>query len=213
MAKFIEIITNQGFIHFFSTFGLAVVLVLYFIFVRDRAWEKFWRKRYDQLIGNYESLRDNYILLENDLRPESRRCSSEQAARLAELGLDRDLYKLYYYLCEKLDGRRLEDVGVYLAESIRDTNNAWSKFKSPFPRVPRISELYGAYSNNGESLKLQLDGILNEELPNEEKKAKLWNLLFGNTVNMKGEFQEFLQGLGNGKEVKPYHERAKVEEG
>lgn len=208
--NWINIIGDPRFINFLSTFGLAVVLVLYFVFVRDPKQAKFWQGRYDKLTDNYESLSKNYIRLEEDLRPESRMCSDEQAVRLAELGLDRDLYKLYYFMCEKLDSRRLENVGTFMAESIIGTNDAWSKFKTPFLRVPRIGDLYGIYTNNGESLKLKLNEILNEEIPNEEKKAKVWNLLFENTVNMKGEFQGFIQSLGNGKEVSPYHERAET---
>lgn len=216
MAKFIEIISNEVFLDFLSTFGLAVLLVLYFVFVRDPKQAKFWQERYDKLTDNYDNLSKNYIRLEEDLRPESRMCSDEQAIRLAELGLDRDLYKLYYFMCEKLDGRRLEDVGTFMAESIIGTNDAWSKFKSPFLRVPRIGDLYGIYTNSGESLKVELEKILQEDIPDEEKekkKAKFWNLLFQSAVNMKGEFQTFIQSLSNGKEVKPYHERAKVEEG
>lgn len=205
-----SIIGDPRFITFLSTFGLAVLLVLYFVFVRDPKQAKFWQERYDKLADNYDNLSKNYIRLEEDLRPESRMCSDEQAVRLAELGLDRDLYKLYYFMCEKLDGRRLENVGTFMAESIRDTNDAWSKFKSPFLRVPRIGDLYGIYTNNGESLKVELEKIFQEDIPDEEKekkKAKLWNLLFQNTVNMKGDFQTFIQNLSNGKEVTPYNER------
>ena len=205
--NWIDIIGDPRFIDFLSTFGLAVVLVLYFVFVRDPKQAKFWQGRYDKLTDNYENLSKNYIRLEEDLRPESRMCSNEQAVRLAELGLDRDLYKLYYFMCEKLDGRRIEDVGTFMAESIIGTNDAWSKFKSPFPRVERIGDLYGNYTNNGESLKLELEKILKEDISNEEKKPNVWKLLFEDTVNMKGEFQGFIQSLGNGKEVRPYCER------
>lgn len=218
MADFLKIITDARFVDFLSTFGLAVVLVLYFVLWRDprqtKFWQardqkqtQFWQERYDNLLKNYELLRDNYIRLEEDLRPESRICSNEQAKRLANLGLDRDLYKLFYYMCEKLDGRRRENIGVFIAESIRATNDAWSKFKSPFPRVPRFGDLYGIYTNNGESLKLLLEKILEDDIPDEEKKSKMWNLLFENTVNMKREFQEFIQCLDNGKEIRPYHEQ------
>jgi len=219
--NWVNIIGDPRFINFLSTFGLAVVLVLYFVFVRDPKQAKFqqerdekqtqfWKGRYDNLLKNYELLSKNYIRLEEDLRPESRMCSKEQAIRLAELGLDRDLYKLYYFMCEKLDSRRHEDVGTFMAESIIGTNDAWAKFKSPFPRVERIGELYGNYTNNGESIKLELEKILEEDMPNEEKKPKVWKLLFEDTVNMKGEFHGFIQSLGDGKEVSPYRERAET---
>jgi len=201
---FLEIITNETFIQLLSTLGLAVVVVLYFVLVRDPKQAKCWRQRYDKLTENYDRLSENYIRLENDLRPESRMCREEQARNLVDLGLDRDLYKLYYYMCAKLDSRRLEDVCAFVEESISATNEAWSKFKSPFMKVPRIGDLYGIYTNSGESLKLELEEILKEKIPDEEKKAKVWNLLFTNTVNMKREFQELLQSLSNGKEVSPY---------
>lgn len=219
--NWMDIIVDPRFIDLLSTFGLAVVLVLYFVFWRDPRQAKFrrerdekqntfWKDRYDNLLQNYELLSKNYIRLEEDLRPESRRCSDEQAIRLAELGLDRDLYKLYYFMCEKLDGRRHEDIGTFMAESIIGTNNAWSQFKSPFPRVERIGDLYGNYTKNGESLKQELEKILEEDIPNEERKPKVWKLLFEDTVNMKGEFHGFIQSLNDGKEVSPYCERAET---
>ena len=211
--NWITIIGDPRFINFISTFGLAVALVVYFVFVRDPKQAKFWHERYDKLTDNYENLSTNYIRLEEDLRPESRMCSDEQATRLADLGLDRDLYKLYYYMCEKLEGRRLEGIATFIAESIRDTNDAWSKFKSPFLRVPRIGDLYGIYTNNGESLKLKMEEILKEDIPTEEKKPRVLNLLFENAVNMKREFQGFTQSVADGKEVKPYHERAEATKG
>jgi len=38
MEKFLEIISNEVFIDFLSTFGLAVLLVAYFVFVRGFCW-------------------------------------------------------------------------------------------------------------------------------------------------------------------------------
>jgi hypothetical protein len=207
---FYEIISNEAVTHFLSTFGLAVLLVLYFVLWRDPRQAKYWRERYDKLIENYNSLSKNYNHLEENLRPESRMCSPDQARNLAELGLDRDLYKLYYYMCEKVDGRRPESIATFIAESIRHTNDVWLKFKSPFLRVPHIGDLYGIYTNNGESLKQELEKIFEEKSPNEEKKLKLLNLLFENTVNMKNEFQKFIQNLSKGIEISPYHEQAEA---
>jgi hypothetical protein len=219
MTKFIEIISNQAFIEFLGTFGLAVLLVLYFVLryipKKDKEWQKrydeliaFWEKKYDELLDNYTELSRNYQRLEEHLRPESRMCSKEQGTQLANLGLDRDLYKLQYYMSEKIDGRRREDVGTFIAESIRSTNEAWSKFKSPFQNVPRIGDLYGVYTNGGESLKVQLEEMFQEEIPEEDRKSKIWNLLLANTEKMKSEFQEFLHNLSNAKEVTPYYAKA-----
>ena len=205
---FIDTITDPNFIKFLSTFGLAVVLVLYFILWRDPKRDKDWRQRYDKLTGNYDSLSKSYNCIERNLVPESREVSHDQAVKLAELGLDRDLYKLYYYMCEKVDGRRPESVATFIAESIGDTNKVWTKFTSPFPRVPCISDLYGVYMNNGGTLKLELEKIFETDVPSEEKKDQILHLLFDNAVNMKGEFQIFLKNLNDGKEITPYNERA-----
>ncbi|MHC4535240.1 MAG: hypothetical protein ACYS6K_14925 [Planctomycetota bacterium] len=216
MSKFVDIISNQVFIEFISTFGLAVLLVLYFVLIyipkKDKVWMKkiddefkFMMKKYDDLTDNYNELSRHYYGIEQHLLPETRMCSKEQGTQLTNLGLDRDLYKLYYYTSEKIDGRRREDIGTFIAESIRATNEAWAKFKSPFQNVPRVSDLYDVYTNGGESLKVQLEEILNEGIPEEEKKFKIWNKLFSNTENMKREFQDCLHRLSNGKEVTRYN--------
>ena len=137
---FIKLISDQGFLNFLGTFGLAVVLVTYFVFIRDPRRDKFWQEKYDMLLQDYNGLNttyrelkksaediwdkqhgalqinfdelqrtykeltETYVRLETDLRPEIRMISQDQATKLAYIGLDRDLYKLYYYMCEKLDG-------------------------------------------------------------------------------------------------------------
>lgn len=216
MTKFLEIISNQAFIEFLGTFGLAVLLVLYFVLIyipkKDKVWHKkyddlitYWQQKYEELSSNYTELSRDYHRMEENLFPESRECSKDQGTQLANLGLDRDLYKLYYYMSEKIDGRRREGIGTFIAESIRETNQAWAKFKSPFRNVPRIGDLYGVYTNSGESLKAQLEEIFEEEISEEDRKAKIWDLLLANTENMKTEFQQYLSNLSNGKEVVPYH--------
>ena len=47
--------------------------------------------------------------------------------------------------------------------------------------------------------------MLKEDTSDEDKKAKIWNVLLGNTEDMKREFQDCLQNLSNGKEVTPYN--------
>ena len=195
-----------------STFGLAVVLVLYFIFWRDPKREKEWRKRYDKLVEDYNSLSSSYSCIERNLVPESREVSHDQAVKLAELGMDRDLYKLYFYLCEKIDGKRPESISTFIAESIGDTNKVWAKFTSPFPRVPCISDLYEIYLNKGGNLKLELDEIIEANIASEEKKTQILHSLFDRLVDMKGEFQTYIKNLSDGKEVTPYSERDVVAE-
>ena len=204
----IDIIGDPRFVNFLSTFGLAVVLVLYFVFVRDPKQAGYWQERYKKLIDNYDILSETYTRLREDLKPETRKCTSDQAKRLASIGLDRDLYKLYYYMCGKLEDKRPESIATFITESIRDTNDVWSEFISPFPRVEHIGDLYEIYTKNGESLKQKLEEIVQENIPTEKKKSQVLNLLFENTENMKTDFQGFIKDLAKGKEIKPYHERA-----
>jgi len=205
MSTFIEIISSQGFIQLLSTFGLGVVLAVYFVFFYIPKKDKFWQTKYDELIKNYEKLRDNYARMLNAIEPETVKCTPEQGIKLADLGLDRDLYKLYFIASEIIDGRRRGGIGVFIAESIRSTSQVWSKFRSPFQNVPRIGDLYGVYTSNGESLKDQLEEMLKEDIPNDDKKDKIWEFLRMNTENMKREFQQFLDDLKDGKEVTPYY--------
>ena len=240
--ELIKIISNQGFLNFLGTFGLAVVLVTYFIFIRDPKRDKFWREKYDMLLQEYHGLNstyrelkksaediwdkqhralqinfdelqrtykeltETYVRLETDLRPEIRMISQDQATKLAYIGLDRDLYKLYYYMCEKLDGRRIEDIGFFIEDSIRDTNESWAKFTSPYPKVPRISDLYGVYKNKGQSRKLELEKVINSDGSNEDKKEQIWKHLVMHTLNMKREFDEFIHKLKQHEAINEYKE-------
>lgn len=242
MVNLAEILGNQAFINFISTFGMAAFLVLYFVLYRDPKRDDYWKSKYDELTNNYntlsknynslekdlnetwhkqykslndqydglkeinESLKENYVNMEHDLRPEKRMMSKSQITKLAHLGLDRDLYKLFYYICAKLDGRRVEDLNTFVADSIRDTNETWSNFRSPFPKVPRIGDLYGYYKNNGGNLKVQLEEIMNSEGTEQEKKDKIWNKLLGDIVNMKREFDEYVHKLDieEGESIKEY---------
>ena len=212
MEWFINLISSSAFIDLISTFGLAVVLVLYFVFYRDPKHIRFWQTKYDDLSKNYGALSNDYTKLEASLHPESRMMSKEQALKLCYVALDRDFYKLYRRCCEKIDGARAEDVSVFIQESIIDTNEVWAKFTSPFPKVPRITDLYGVYKNKGGKLKNELQEIMDSAVPENEKKDLVWNKLLQNTINMKREFSENLQKLKQGTEVKPYKEPESVSE-
>ncbi len=243
MNSLIDLISNSDFTQFLATYGLATVIVIYVIFIRDphrynaitrtydqlnskyaelcdeyqklsnsygilrETLEKQYKQEYDKLCENYNELREAYDRLENDLKPETRMLSEEQASKLADLGLDRDLYKLYYYISEKLDGNRKEDLDFFIGDSVRDTNRAWSKFVSPFPRVPHIGNLYGVYKNHGGSLKRDLVQILeNEETNIEDKRDEVWKKLVNDTLNMKREFYVFLEMKRQQREVLDYQE-------
>ena len=217
-------------IEIITTFGLSVLLVLYFVFFYlpkrnkiseskynelsksftelSKSYVSLWEGKYNDLTNNFDELSESYIRLEKNLQPESRMCSYEQAIKLADIGLDRDLYKLYYYMCEKIEGRRREEISFFIEDSIRITNSVWSKFKSPFPKVPHIGDLYGVYSTQENSLEEKLKGIFNtEKLDNDQKKEKIWNYLVNDTKNMKREFDKFILKLKGGHEIISYKER------
>lgn len=172
-----------------------------------KSLEEKYKEEFDHLSQSYEELKEAYEKLEHDLKPETRSLSEEQAASLAEVGLDRDLYKLYYYICQKLDGKRVEDLDFFISDSIRKTNQAWAQFISPFPQVPCISDLYGVYKNHGGSLKRDLALILEDsDYSEEEKRNSVWNKLLNDTLEMKREFDGFIRSHRQHKEVHVYQE-------
>jgi len=134
--------------------------------------------------------------------------SNEQARRLNDIALDRDLYKLFKHLCDKLDGVRSERIEVFLNDTVVDSNALWARFITPFPRVPRITHLYGMYVNGGSTLHEELQNII-DAYENDVARIKeaIWNKLLENTLNMKNEFQANLQNLEDGKGVEPYQQK------
>lgn len=78
MTTFLEFIGSSALIQFISTFGLAAVLVIYFVFFRDHRLEKaaedrykeilkkytenteYWQTKYDSLDQRYSELSQNY---------------------------------------------------------------------------------------------------------------------------------------------------------
>ena len=236
---FIKLIQDPSFISFISTFGLAVVLVLYFIFYRDPKQQKYFKvthqkllddlgerykglatdvttlkqcaetctqygKQIDELTTEYNELNDSYKNLLSTFIPEKREMSSEQTRALGNIGLDRDLFKLYTRVCRYLDNDEKRDVGVVIQETINDTNETWERFKTPFPDVPRITHLYGVYSNKGGKLQEALGKILSSDDTDEEKKEKVWNKLTKIVIDMKQELQGNLQKLNDNKQVEPF---------
>ncbi|MCU7918725.1 MAG: hypothetical protein KZQ95_10255 [Candidatus Thiodiazotropha sp. (ex Epidulcina cf. delphinae)] len=201
MSVITDLFGNQSFINFLSTFGLAVVLVIYFVFFRDRKRDEYFQSKYDLLEKDYRSLSDTYDRLENDLRPETRMCTDEQVARLAYLGLDRDLYKLHYYLSQKIDGRRQENIEYFIQDTIRATNESWFKFTTLFPKVPHITNLYPIYKLNGMTLKHELENIMQSDIPDQEKKDEIYNILAAHCVRQKQEMDENLNKHKQGSEV------------
>jgi hypothetical protein len=258
MQTFIDLISSQGFITFISTFGLAVLMVLYFIFVRDPRRERYWQSKYDeavtdrksqheQLVAKYEEsasllgevqtelrelqtaankiwtqqcnaireenqgliaqireLTQTYKEFENDLKPGTRIISDDQAVALADLGLDRDLYKLMYYLREKLEGRRTDDLKFFINDSLLDTSRKWERFIAPFAKYPHIGELYPSYETGGYEIENKLNQLLEDQQSKEEAMQRIWSLLVNETVNMKRHFTKMISNADKEEEVFEY---------
>ncbi len=227
----IDIINNQGFIQFISTFGLAVFLVLYLILIRDpKTWKqldnnyknlndrfkevsreyeayKTLSEKYMELSDSYKILQETYSLLNESIRPETVKMTVLQAKKLNDTAIDRDLFKLFFRLCEKIDGDPL-DVSSYIKETIFDTNETWAEFCPPFrnPEIRSLTDLYDMYKNGGTELKSQLEEILNSDESIEGKKGKILNILKNNAVNMKREFRDILGREGKEKPVLPHEQ-------
>ena len=105
MNAFIEMITNPKVMQFITTYGLATLLVLWFILWRDRRlWNdlskrykdlnsryeelrtqfdeyRSLRNRYRDLTDNYQKLNESYIELSECIRPETIRMSTLQTKK------------------------------------------------------------------------------------------------------------------------------------
>ena len=172
---------------------------------RDPKQAKFWQTQYADLNKSYARLGEDYRKLEESLHAVSRLMNNEQAQRLNDIALDRDLYKLFKQLCDKLDGVRSEAIAVFLHDTVIDTNALWAQFITPFPRVPRITNLYGMYVNGGSTLREELQNIIDASESNIARiKEKIWDKLLQNTLNMKQEFQNNLLRIQDGTGVEPH---------
>lgn len=197
MDGFIQFITDPGVMEFIGTHGLATLLVLWFILWHDRRlWNalskryidlnerykdlykeynnyQIIRDRYRQLTDNYQVLQEKYIELSECIRPETIRISMQQTKKLNDTAIDRDLFKLYYRLCEKIADKKQEDIGSFIQETILDTNETWEEFRPPFrnPQIRSLSDLYDIYKNGGVQLKNEIEKIFHSNVDPEEKKG------------------------------------------
>lgn len=194
---FTALLGNKAFLAFIGTYGLAVVIVLYMVFIRDPKREKY-------LKSQYENLSESYSKLAHALVPETREMSEDQTKRLAYIALDRDFYKLYIRICEKINGTRSETIENFLKETILDTNDTWNPFRAPFPKVLCLKDLYGVYKNGGKALADDLNEILDDEAMDDDlKREKIWNSLLDNTNRMKAKLQQSFITLKEGGEISP----------
>jgi hypothetical protein len=219
-------IVNSDVKDFISTFGLSVLLVLYFVLYRDpRHWNRL-NKRYKELYANYsdeyrnlsgsyetlkevhEKLKRTFEELSTNVRPGIVKMDESQSKKLHDLAVDRDLYKLYFRICERLERSNRKGIRIFLQETINDTNETWDLFPPPFhnPEIRSIRDLYGMYINKGTDLRVKLNEILNSTASESEKKETAFNLLLNNATNMKTSFQENLSRHRQGENVEQYNE-------
>ena len=107
-------------------------------------------------------------------------------------------------MAEKIDARRQESVEIFIQESIRETNESWSKFTSPFLKVPHISDLYKIYKSNGEALREELESVIATDRTDQEKKDEIYNILLIRCNRQRKEMDENLTKLQQGTEVTEY---------
>lgn len=132
----------------------------------------------------------------------------DQARALCFLGIDRDLYKLYYRLCQRIDTKdekNKQTISFCVRDCVFDTNQTWECFRSPFPNFINIRELYGIYKTNGEILQKELEEMEKKFTDKEELKREIWDKFLENTQNMKEEFLEYKKQLENNEEIKPVY--------
>ena len=87
----------------------------------------------------------------------------EQTETLCDIGLDRDRYKLHYYLSQTVEGVQHYRFDYFLAHTIWNTKKVWSKFDGAFPEKDPVSNLYEPYATDGEALKQRLDDIMKND--------------------------------------------------
>jgi hypothetical protein len=223
MEYFIGLIGNSAVIQFLSTFGLATLLVLYFVLIRDpkiqkrrderdreqakhweerdKKWVELLQEKYDQLVKDYGELATSYFKLEQSLDPQKREMSSSQAQKLCNIALDRDLYKLKHYFCQMIDGDREPIIDESFRDTVMESKALWNEFNPPFPKVNHIDELYEPYVTNGQTIKAKIQPILECNASPEEKKGSIWKTLVEDTVSMKNEFEEDLRKIKDGEVV------------
>lgn len=229
MGAFIEVITNPKVMQFLSTYGLATLLVLWFILWRDRRlWNELnqrykdlnhryeelqgqfnaydsLRKRYRELTDHFQILNESYINLSECIRPETVKMSTQQTKKINDTAIDRDLFKLYVRICEKIENKRQDDLPTFLKETILDTNETWEDFRPPFrnPKVRSLTDLHAMYLNSGGQLKHELEKIIDSDVEDKEKKENVFNLLSVNAINMKNQLRDYLRKEEKGEPFEP----------
>ena len=227
MKQFIELITNPKVMQFLSTYGLATLLVLWFVLWRDR---RLWndlsqrykdlnyryeqmhnqyneyeslRNSYKELSENYKNLNESYVELTECIRPETIRMSALQTKKINDTAIDRDLFKLYVRICGKIDDKRQDDLQTFLKETILDTNETWEEFRPPFrnPKIRSLTDLYAMYTNSGGKLKSEIEKIYDSDLEDIDKKENVFNLLSENAINMKNQLRDYLRKEDKGESI------------
>ena len=162
-----------------------------------------FRNRYRELSDNFQNLNESYVNLSECIRPETIRMSTLQTKKINDTALDRDLFKLYVRICEKIDNKRQDDLHTFLKETILDTNETWEEFRPPFrnPEIHSLTDIYPMYINSGSQLKSEIEKICDSDLEEIIKKERVFNFLSENTVNMKNQLRDYLRKEEKGEPI------------
>ena len=147
------------------------------------------------------SLSERFNDFQQNNKPETRSISTDQMIALVDLGLDRDLFKIYYRITQYLEGDSEFSINIFIKETILDTNEKWDRFRSPFPLL-HIPDLFTTYRKGGELLIKKLRYAIQADVTLEEKKDKVFDILVSSTVDMKKGVRELVRKYLEGEDIK-----------
>jgi hypothetical protein len=169
---------------------------------QSESTERSDREVLGEVLALSRSLNKGLSELQQDLRPETRIISLEQLFALVDLGLDRDKFQLYHHITKHIEGDSAKDISLVIEETIIDTISQWHRFHSPFPQVPRISDLFTIYRERGKTLNNKIAQIIQAEVTEEDKKNQLWQLLCESAIGMKRGGRELVRKYNEGEDIR-----------
>jgi len=169
---------------------------------QSESTERSDRELLGEVLALSRSIAEGFAEFQQNLKPETRFISVEQMIALVDLGLDRDIYKLYHRITQNIEARSANDISLMIKEAIIDTNYHWEKFRSPFPPVPMISDLFTIYREGGKTLNNRLCQIVQAEVTVEDKKNQYWQVLVESAIRMKRGVRELVRKYREGEDIK-----------
>jgi hypothetical protein len=138
-----------------------------------------------------------------------------QSKKLNDIAIDRDFFKLYFRVCEKIENYSQDSISAFIKESILDTNETWAEFIPPFSQtgIKSLKDLYLMYSNGGAKLNAQIENICASNTSKEDKKRETYSLLRKMALDMKSHFRTCLENEEKGHSVTQFNSaQAAIEE-